>query len=326
MRLSRTRTASLAAALALLALCQLSAPVAAGRTLMDGPTKLEREQLAAQEAELAALVADGQAEHAQQAADEAAKLDDVAAEQAQREEQQLADQQAELAELAKREGAQQEEVEALEKAARQAEREARDNDGGDNGDEEGEKETRESRREEDSSSSSSDSNDSSSDNSDDSTSDSNSDSGSSGSSDGGDGSPRGRKKGDGFEMDAPRVTKESGSGDVAYATYHYYAPLYETSSLYCADVFQASGYDKASLLDRPWTAYCNDKGLGPMSQDKCGQSLCVTNTATGQTVKMVVVDLCGQGGVDMDPLGFNAIDGNNQGYLDGHMDVKLRWC
>lgn len=36
-----------------------------------------------------------------------------------------------------------------------------------------------------------------------------------------------------------------------------------------------------------------------MSQSRCGQSLCVKNQATGQTVKMVVVDLCGNTGIDM---------------------------
>ena len=80
------------------------------------------------------------------------------------------------------------------------------------------------------------------------------------------------------------------------------------------------------LLEYPWTAYCNDKGLGPMSQDKCGACLKVTNRATGQSVKTRVVDMCGQGGVDMDPLGFNAIDGNGAGVRDGHMDVDLAWC
>ena len=80
------------------------------------------------------------------------------------------------------------------------------------------------------------------------------------------------------------------------------------------------------LLEYPWTAYCNDKGLGPMTQDKCGACLEVTNRATGQSVRTRVVDMCGQGGVDMDPLGFNAIDGDRAGVRDGHMDVDLAWC
>ena len=81
------------------------------------------------------------------------------------------------------------------------------------------------------------------------------------------------------------------------------------------------------LLQYPWTAYCADGVLGPMSQDKCGKCLMVTNRATGQSVKTRVVDLCGhRTGVDMDPLAFNAIDGNGAGVSDGHMYVKLSWC
>ena len=80
------------------------------------------------------------------------------------------------------------------------------------------------------------------------------------------------------------------------------------------------------LLEYPWTAYCDITGLGPMTPDKCGRCLKVTNPATGQSVRTIVVDECGQGGVDMDPLGFDAIDGNGAGYRDGHMYVDLEWC
>ncbi|EFN50753.1 hypothetical protein CHLNCDRAFT_33383 [Chlorella variabilis] len=123
-------------------------------------------------------------------------------------------------------------------------------------------------------------------------------------------------------------TGQGGSGPVARATYHYYAPGYETSSLYCADQFNKFLPVSSDhwLLQYPWTAYCNDDGLGPMSQDKCGKCLKVTNTATGQSVKTRVVDMCGQGGVDMDPLGFNAIDGDGQGKATGDMAVRLDWC
>lgn len=62
-----------------------------------------------------------------------------------------------------------------------------------------------------------------------------------------------------------------------------------------------------------------------MSQDKCGRHLRVTNPATGQWVITTVVDMCGQGGVDMDPIAFNAIDGNGAGVRDGHMNVILEW-
>jgi hypothetical protein len=62
-----------------------------------------------------------------------------------------------------------------------------------------------------------------------------------------------------------------------------------------------------------------------MSQDKCGKCLRVTNPATGQWVVVQVVDMCGQGGIDMDPLGFNAIDGDGAGVRDGHMDTRIEW-
>ena len=64
------------------------------------------------------------------------------------------------------------------------------------------------------------------------------------------------------------------------------------------------------LLQYPWVAYCNDKGLGPMTGDKCGKHLRVTNPTTGQWVIVTVVDMCGQGGVDMDPIAFNAVSKN----------------
>lgn len=81
------------------------------------------------------------------------------------------------------------------------------------------------------------------------------------------------------------------------------------------------------LLQYPWTAFCNNVpgGLGPMTPDKCGKHLKATNPATGQWVILTVVDMCGQGGVDIDPVGFNAIDGNGAGVRDGHMHLNLEW-
>ncbi len=32
-----------------------------------------------------------------------------------------------------------------------------------------------------------------------------------------------------------------------------------------------------------------------------------------------------QGGIDMDPVAFNAIDGNGAGVRDGHMNVYIEW-
>ena len=33
-----------------------------------------------------------------------------------------------------------------------------------------------------------------------------------------------------------------------------------------------------------------------------------------------------RGGVDMDPIGFNAIDDDGAGVRDGFMDVDVEWC
>lgn len=70
------------------------------------------------------------------------------------------------------------------------------------------------------------------------------------------------------------------------------------------------------------TAWC----VGAMKQSYCGRCVRVTNLATGDSVEMTVVDACGTGGVDMDPIGFNAIDGDGAGVRDGHMMVDVEWC
>lgn len=70
-------------------------------------------------------------------------------------------------------------------------------------------------------------------------------------------------------------------------------------------------------------AYCAGDG---MSVGKCGSCARVTNLATGDSTVMMIVDMCGTGGVDMDPVGFNAIDGDGAGMRDGHMDVSVELC
>ncbi|KAI7845912.1 hypothetical protein COHA_000458 [Chlorella ohadii] len=115
--------------------------------------------------------------------------------------------------------------------------------------------------------------------------------------------------------------KRGGKG--VRATYHYYSPAYETSSLYCADAFRGK---ESSLLGRPWTAYCAESILGPMSRDKCGRCIRVTNLATGDSIEATVVDMCGTGGMDLDPEAFNPIDSNGAGVRDGHMMVTVEWC
>lgn len=63
-----------------------------------------------------------------------------------------------------------------------------------------------------------------------------------------------------------------------------------------------------------------------MSQDKCGKCLRVCNQATGDCTEMTVVDMCGTGGIDADPKGFNRIDGDGAGVRDGSMQVSVSWC
>ncbi|PRW57371.1 chitin binding domain-containing [Chlorella sorokiniana] len=103
------------------------------------------------------------------------------------------------------------------------------------------------------------------------------------------------------------------------ASYHYYSPAYETSQLYCADAFRGK---ESGLLGRPWTAWC----VGAMKQEYCGRCVRITNLSTGDTVEATVVDACGFDGVDMDPLAFNAIDGDGEGYRAGTMSVSVEWC
>lgn len=108
------------------------------------------------------------------------------------------------------------------------------------------------------------------------------------------------------------------------ATYHYYAPAYETSSLACADAFWKHPDHGRKLLRYPWTAYC----LG-FSQSVCGKCLRVTNRRTGASVIVRAVDNGGCSdtdgtGLDLDPCAFNAIDTDKQGYRDGHMRVDVK--
>lgn len=110
------------------------------------------------------------------------------------------------------------------------------------------------------------------------------------------------------------------------ATYHYYAPNYETSSLACADAFWADPAHGKKLLKYPWTAYCLDgRAWSPAS---CGKCLRVTNRRTGAAVIARAVDNGGCSdvdgtGLDLDPCAFNAIDTDKQGYRDGHMRVDV---
>ena len=111
------------------------------------------------------------------------------------------------------------------------------------------------------------------------------------------------------------------------ATFHFYAPGYETSSLACADRFWADKDHGKKLMKYPWTANCLDGRK--FSQESCGKCLRVTNRRTGASVIVRSVDNGGCSdkdgtGLDMDPCGFNQIDSDRKGLADGHMRVDVR--
>jgi hypothetical protein len=51
---------------------------------------------------------------------------------------------------------------------------------------------------------------------------------------------------------------------------------------------------QAQQMQYPWTAYCAP--AIPMSQDMCGRCLRVTNTRTGASLVVRIVDQCANGG------------------------------
>lgn len=126
--------------------------------------------------------------------------------------------------------------------------------------------------------------------------------------------------------DAPEVPGGVDRKD-ARATYHYYAPGYETSTLACADRFWADPGYGHKLLKYPWTAYCLDGRS--FSQGTCGRCLRVTNRRTGAWVIARAVDNGGCSdsdgtGLDLDPCAFRAIDTDGRGHADGFVRVDVR--
>jgi hypothetical protein len=127
-----------------------------------------------------------------------------------------------------------------------------------------------------------------------------------------------------YARESGKAMTDSSSG--VYSTYHYYSPGYYIGSTFCADrIWAEYGENNKDLVKYPWVAYCATGHLGPMNVDRCGKCLLITNPSTGQSVKVRVMDKCGNGGLDMDPVAFNAIDGDNNGYLDGHMRTKIHF-
>lgn len=107
----------------------------------------------------------------------------------------------------------------------------------------------------------------------------------------------------------------------ARATYHYYGPAFDASTVACADAVR--GYGNKKLMAYPWTAYCLDAAW---STSTCGKCLRVTNRGTGASVVTRVVDSggCSPTGLDLDPCAFDAIDTDRAGYRDGHVTVDVQ--
>ncbi|CAL4917926.1 unnamed protein product [Urochloa decumbens] len=72
-----------------------------------------------------------------------------------------------------------------------------------------------------------------------------------------------------------------------------------------------------------WTAFCGT--VGPVGQAACGQCLNVTNTATGESVTVRIVDECGNPALDLDYTAFSKIDTDGQGDRNGHLTVDYEF-
>ncbi|RCV38784.1 hypothetical protein SEVIR_8G179500v4 [Setaria viridis] len=110
------------------------------------------------------------------------------------------------------------------------------------------------------------------------------------------------------------------------ATYNYYRPQninwdLNAASAYCATWDAGKSYAWRSKYG--WTAFCGP--AGPTGQASCGQCLLVTNSATGASTTVRIVDQCSNGGLDLDyDTAFSKID-NGQGVNDGHLTVSYQF-
>lgn len=113
------------------------------------------------------------------------------------------------------------------------------------------------------------------------------------------------------------------------ATYHFYSPEYNTSSLACADIVWKWPNYSQKMLQYPWTAYCIGGRAGWNAAKMCGKCLRVKNRATGAAIIVRVADSGGcsggaKDGLDLDSAcAFNAIDTNGHGVRDGHLMVDV---
>jgi len=111
------------------------------------------------------------------------------------------------------------------------------------------------------------------------------------------------------------------------ATYNYYRPQninwdLNAASVYCATWDAGKSYQWRSRYG--WTAFCGP--AGPTGQASCGQCLQVTNSATGVSTTVRIVDQCSNGGLDLDyDTAFSKIDTDGSGVRDGHLTVSYQF-
>ncbi|CAO2142193.1 unnamed protein product [Urochloa humidicola] len=111
------------------------------------------------------------------------------------------------------------------------------------------------------------------------------------------------------------------------ATYNFYRPQNINWDLNAASVYCATWDASKSFAWRSkygWTAFCGP--AGPRGQASCGKCLRVTNSRTGASTTVRIVDQCSNGGLDLDyDTAFSTIDTDRQGLNDGHLTVSYQF-
>lgn len=111
------------------------------------------------------------------------------------------------------------------------------------------------------------------------------------------------------------------------ATYNFYRPQQINWDLNTASAFCATWDAGKPLSWRSkygWTAFCGP--AGPTGQASCGKCLSVTNTATGASITVRIVDQCSNGGLDLDyDTAFSKIDTDGSGVQNGHLTVNYQF-
>ncbi|CAO2142196.1 unnamed protein product [Urochloa humidicola] len=124
---------------------------------------------------------------------------------------------------------------------------------------------------------------------------------------------------------AAMATAQKASG--VRATYNFYRPQninwdLNAASTYCATWDAGKSFEWRSKYG--WTAFCGP--VGPTGQASCGLCLLVTNSVTGASTTVRIVDQCSNGGLDLDyDTAFSKIDTDGQGVNAGHLTVSYQF-